>query len=51
MYDQYELYMEAVTPGVHRGRTIKHDKDIFETIDDTFAVLDKLHIYCVRLSS
>jgi hypothetical protein len=28
-----------------RSKLIKHNKDLFECIDDPFALLDKLHIY------
>jgi hypothetical protein len=28
-----------------RSRMIKHNKDVFECVDDPFAVLEKLHIY------
>jgi hypothetical protein len=28
-----------------RSKMIKHNKDLFECVDDPFAVLDKLHIY------
>jgi hypothetical protein len=28
-----------------RTRMIKHNKDLFESVGDTFALLEKLHIY------
>lgn len=28
-----------------RSKMIKHDKDLFESLDDPLALLDKLHIY------
>jgi hypothetical protein len=28
-----------------RSKIIKHNKDIFERLDDTFGVLERLHIY------
>jgi hypothetical protein len=28
-----------------RSKMIKHNKDLFESIDDRIALLDKLHIY------
>jgi hypothetical protein len=28
-----------------RSKTIKHNKDLFEVIDDPLALLSKLHIY------
>jgi hypothetical protein len=28
-----------------RSKTIKHNKDLFECVDDPFSLLDKLHIY------
>jgi hypothetical protein len=28
-----------------RSRMIKHNKDLFESLDDTLALLGKLHIY------
>ena len=46
MFDRYELYMYKQWLRVYmRSKTIKHNKDIFESVGDTFAVLDKLHIY------
>jgi hypothetical protein len=28
-----------------RSKTIKHNKDLFECLDDKFAILSQLHIY------
>jgi hypothetical protein len=28
-----------------RSKMIKHNKDLFESIDDPHALIDKLHIY------
>ena len=28
-----------------RSKMIKHNKDLFESLDDPLALLDKLHIY------
>jgi hypothetical protein len=46
MLDRYELYMYKQWLRVYmRSKMIKHNKDLFESIDDPFALLDKLHIY------
>ena len=46
MLDRYELYIYKQWLRVYmRSKMIKHNKDIFECIDDPYAVLDKLHIY------
>jgi 2-polyprenyl-6-methoxyphenol hydroxylase-like FAD-dependent oxidoreductase len=46
MFDRYELYMYKQWLRVYmRGKMIKHNKDMFESIDDPFALLDLLHIY------
>jgi hypothetical protein len=46
MLDRYEHYMYKQWLRVYmRSKTIKHNKDIFETVSDTFATLEKLHIY------
>ena len=46
MLDRYELYMYKQWLRVYmRSKMIKHNKDLFECIDDPFALLDKLHIY------
>ena len=44
--DRYELYIYKQWLRVYmRSKMIKHNKDLFESIDDPFALLDKLHIY------
>jgi hypothetical protein len=46
MLDRYELYVYKQWLRVYmRSKMIKHNKDLFETIDDPIALLDKLHIY------
>jgi len=46
MLDRYELYMYKQWLRVYmRSRMIKQNKDLFETLDDQTALLDKLHIY------
>jgi 2-polyprenyl-6-methoxyphenol hydroxylase-like FAD-dependent oxidoreductase len=43
---RYELYLYKQWLRVYmRTKTIKHNKDVFECVGDTFAVLEKLHIY------
>ena len=44
--ERYESYIYKQWLRVYmRSRLIKHNKDIFETVDDPMAVLEKLHIY------
>jgi 2-polyprenyl-6-methoxyphenol hydroxylase-like FAD-dependent oxidoreductase len=44
--DRYELYMYKQWLRVYmRSKMIKHNKDVFESIDDPYALLEKLHIY------
>jgi 2-polyprenyl-6-methoxyphenol hydroxylase-like FAD-dependent oxidoreductase len=44
--DRYENYIHKQWLRVYmRSKTIKHNKDLFESLDDTFALLEKLHIY------
>jgi 2-polyprenyl-6-methoxyphenol hydroxylase-like FAD-dependent oxidoreductase len=44
--DRYELYIYKQWLRVYmRSRMIKHNKDLFESLDDPLALLDKLHIY------
>ena len=44
--DRYESYIYKQWLRVYmRSRLIKHNKDIFESVDDPVAVLEKLHIY------
>ena len=46
MLDRYELYTYKQWLRVYmRSKMIKHNKDLFETVDDKFALLEKLHIY------
>ena len=46
MFDRYELHMYKQWLRVYmRSKMIKHNKDLFETVDDKFALLEKLHIY------
>jgi len=45
-FDRYENYIHRQWLRVYmRSKMIKHNKDLFESIDDTFALLEKLHIY------
>ena len=46
MLDRYELYMYKQWLRVYmRSKMIKHNKDLFESLDNPLALLDKLHIY------
>jgi hypothetical protein len=46
MLDRYELYSYKQWLRVYmRSKMIKHNKDLFECIDDPLALLDQLHIY------
>jgi hypothetical protein len=46
VYDRYELLMYKQWLRVYmRSKIIKHNKDIFERLDDTFGVLERLHMY------
>jgi 2-polyprenyl-6-methoxyphenol hydroxylase-like FAD-dependent oxidoreductase len=46
MLDRYELYTYKQWLRVYmRSKMIKHNKDLFESIDDKDARLDQLHIY------
>ena len=46
MLNRYELYMYKQWLRVYmRSKMIKHNKDLFETIDDPFRLLELLHIY------
>jgi 2-polyprenyl-6-methoxyphenol hydroxylase-like FAD-dependent oxidoreductase len=46
MLDRYELHMYKQWLRVYmRSKMIKHNKDLFETVDDKWATLEKLHIY------
>jgi 2-polyprenyl-6-methoxyphenol hydroxylase-like FAD-dependent oxidoreductase len=44
--DRYELHSYKQWLRVYmRSKMIKHNKDLFESLDDPLALLDKLHIY------
>jgi hypothetical protein len=44
--DRYELYIYKQWLRVYmRSKMIKHNKDLFQSVDDPVALLDKLHIY------
>jgi 2-polyprenyl-6-methoxyphenol hydroxylase-like FAD-dependent oxidoreductase len=46
MLDRYELYTYKQWLRVYmRSRLIKHNKDLFELLDDPLALLNRLHIY------
>ena len=46
MFDDYELYTYKQWLRVYmRSKMIKHNKDLFERIDDPVALLEQLHIY------
>jgi 2-polyprenyl-6-methoxyphenol hydroxylase-like FAD-dependent oxidoreductase len=46
MFERYELYIYKQWLRVYmRSRMIKHNKDLFESVDDPLALLEKLHIY------
>jgi hypothetical protein len=46
MIDRYELYIYKQWLRVYmRSKMIKHNKDLFESLDDPMALLEKLHIY------
>ena len=46
MLDRYELYIYKQWLRVYmQSKLIKHNKDLFECVDDPLALLDKLHIY------
>ena len=46
MLDRYELYSYKQWLRVYmRSKMIKHNKDLFESIDEPLALLGKLHIY------
>jgi 2-polyprenyl-6-methoxyphenol hydroxylase-like FAD-dependent oxidoreductase len=46
MLDHYELYIYKQWLRVYmRSKMIKHNKDLFESLDDPLSLLDKLHIY------
>ena len=44
--DRYELFIYKQWLRVYmRSKMIKHNKDLFECLDDRLALLQKLHIY------
>jgi 2-polyprenyl-6-methoxyphenol hydroxylase-like FAD-dependent oxidoreductase len=46
MLDRYELFAYKQWLRVYmRSKMIKHNKDLLESVDDTLALLEKLHIY------
>jgi len=46
MLDRYELYIYKQWLRVYmRSKMIKHNKDLFQSLDDPLALLEKLHIY------
>jgi hypothetical protein len=46
MLDRYEMYAFKQWLRVYmRSKMIKHNKDLFECVDDPLALLGKLHIY------
>ena len=46
MLDRYETYCFKQWMRVYmRSKMIKHNKDLFELLDDKLALLDRLHLY------
>jgi 2-polyprenyl-6-methoxyphenol hydroxylase-like FAD-dependent oxidoreductase len=46
MLDRYELYTYKQWLRVYmRSKMIKHNKDLLESVGDTYALLEKLHVY------
>jgi 2-polyprenyl-6-methoxyphenol hydroxylase-like FAD-dependent oxidoreductase len=46
VFDRYEAFMYRQWLRVYmRTMTIKHNKDVLETVDDQFALLEKLHVF------
>ena len=46
IFDRYEAFMYRQWLRVYmRTMTIKHNKDVLETVDDPFALLEKLHVF------
>jgi 2-polyprenyl-6-methoxyphenol hydroxylase-like FAD-dependent oxidoreductase len=46
MLDRYELHIYKQWLRVYmQSKMIKHNKDLFESLDDPLALLEKLHIY------
>jgi hypothetical protein len=46
LLERYELYIYKQWLRVYmRSKMIKHNKDLFESLDDRDALLEKLHLY------
>jgi len=46
MFDRYEEHVYKQWLRVYmRSKLIKHNKDLLQSVDDTFALLEKLHLY------
>jgi hypothetical protein len=46
MFDRYEQFVYKQWLRVYmRSKLIKHNKDLLQSVDDTFALLEKLHLY------
>jgi len=46
MFERYESFMHLQWLRVYmRTQMIKHNKDMLEMVDDTFGLLEKLHVY------
>jgi hypothetical protein len=46
MFDRYEQYVYKQWLRVYmRSKLIKHNKDLLQCVDDTYALLEKLHLY------
>ncbi len=46
VFDRYEMFMYQQWLRVYmRTRMIKHNKDLLESVDDTWALLEKLHVF------
>jgi hypothetical protein len=46
VFDRYEQFMHAQWLRVYmRSQMIKHNKDLLQVLDDTDALLARLHVY------
>ena len=46
VFDSYELHIYKQWLRVYmRSKMIKHNKDLFESLDDSYRLLEQLHIY------
>ena len=46
MFERYEAFMYQQWLRVYmRTQMIKHNKDLLESVDDTFGLLEKLHLF------